>query len=123
MSKSRKKEIPEMNSIYAGPNRYGFRAVGISLTLLTLASTPVRGETAEVVYEWNRIVQSAAPGPNWRAYAMMHIAMFDAANSVADAYTPFRVQVPGARGSSQQVAAAQAAHDVLSALFPAQQPV
>jgi hypothetical protein len=54
---------------------------------------------------------------------MMHIAMFDAANSAADVYTPFRVHVPGARGASQQVAAAQAAHDVLSALFPAQQPV
>ena len=80
----------------------------------------VRGETADVVYEWNRLVQGAAP--NWRAYAMMHIAMFDAANSVADAYTPFRMQMPGARGASQQVAAAQAAHDVLSALFPAQQP-
>jgi hypothetical protein len=51
----------------------------------------------------------------------MHIAMFDAVNSVADAYTPFRVQVPNARGGSQQVAAAQAAHDVLSALFPEQQ--
>jgi hypothetical protein len=115
-----KDEIPEMNSVDAGTNRHGFRAVGIGLTLLTLASTPVRAETADVVYEWNRLVQSVAP--NWRAYAMMHIAMFDAANSVADAYTPFRVQVPGARGGSQQVAAAQAAHDVLSALFPAQQP-
>ena len=107
-----------MNSVNAGTNKYGLRAVGIGLTLLTLASTPVRGETADVVYEWNRIVQSAAP--NWRAYAMMHIAMFDAVNSVADTYTPFRVHVPGARGASQQVAAAQAAHDVLSALFPAQ---
>ena len=108
-----------MNSVDAGTNRYGFRAVGIGLTLLTLASTPVRGETADVVYEWNRLVQSVAP--NWRAYTIMHIAMFDAANSVADAYTPFRVHIPGARGASQQVAAAQAAHDVLSALFPAQQ--
>jgi hypothetical protein len=52
----------------------------------------------------------------------MHIAMFDAANSVADVYTPYRVHVPGSRGASQQVAAAQAAHDVLTALFPAQQP-
>ena len=109
-----------MNSVDAGTSRYSFRALAIGLTVLTLASTPVRGETADVVYEWNRLVQGAAP--NWRAYAMMHIAMFDAANSVADAYTPFRVQIPGARGASQQVAAAQAAHDVLSALFPAQQP-
>ena len=108
-----------MNSIDAGRTRCGFRALGISLTLLTLASTPVSGETADVIYEWNHVVQSVAP--DWRAYAIVHIAMFDAANSVADAYTPFRVHVPGARGASQQVAAAQAAHDVLSALLPAQQ--
>ena len=75
-----------MNSINARTNRYGFRAVGISLTLLTLASTPVRGENADVVLEWNRIVQRAATGPNWRAYAMVHIAMFDAVNSVADVF-------------------------------------
>jgi len=109
-----------MNSINARTNRYGFRAVGIGLTLLTLASTPVRGENADVIFEWNRIVQSATT--DWRAFTMVHIAMFDAVNSVADVYTPFRVHVPGARGASQQVAAAQAAHDVLSALFPAQQP-
>ena len=109
-----------MKSIYAKANSSRLRPVGLGLTLLTLASMPVRGETADVVYEWNRLVQSAAP--NWKAYAMMHIAMFDAANSVADAYTPFRVQVPGSRGASQQVAAAQAAHDIMSALFPAQQP-
>ena len=108
-----------MNSMDEGTKRCGFRAVGIALTLLTLASTPVPGQTADIIYEWNRLVQSAAP--NWRAYAIMHIAMFDAANSVADAYTPFRVHVPGSRGASQQVAAAQAAHDVLSALFPTQQ--
>jgi hypothetical protein len=109
-----------MNPVDARTNRFGCRVIGIGLMLLTLASTPVRGETADVVYEWNRIVQSVAP--NWRPYAMMHVAMFDAVNSVADVYTPFRVLIPGGRGASQQVAAAQAAHDVLSALFPAQQP-
>jgi hypothetical protein len=87
---------------------------------VTLANpSVVRGETAAVVIEWNRIVQGAAG--NWRDSAMMHIAMFDAVNSVADAYTPFHVHVPGSRGASQQAAAAQAAHDVLTALFPAQQ--
>jgi hypothetical protein len=88
---------------------------------MTLANTPVvRAETEAVVIEWNRIAQGT--GGNWRMMAMMHIAMFDAANSVAEAYTPYRVHVPGSRGASQQAAAAQAARDVLTALFPAQQP-
>jgi PAP2 superfamily len=113
-----KKEIA-MNQVHSAINSYAFKVVGIGLTLLTLASTQVRGESADVIYEWNRLVQNASP--NWRAYAIMHVAMFDAANSIADAYTPFRIQVQASRGASQQVAAAQAAHDVLTALFPAQQ--
>ena len=103
-----------------GTNTYRFRAIAIGLAVVTLASTAVaRAESAAVVIDWNRIVQSAAP--NWRPYAMVHIAMFDAVNSIAETYTPFRVHVAGARGASQQAAAAQAAHDVLTALFPAQQ--
>jgi hypothetical protein len=109
-----------VNSTDSRTERFGLGAIAVGLTLVTLANPSVaRGETAAVVIEWNRIVLGAAG--NWRHSAMMHIAMFDAANSVADAYTPFHVHVPGSRGASQQAAAAQAAHDVLTALFPAQQ--
>jgi hypothetical protein len=71
------------------------------------------------VIDWNRIVQGM--GGNWRVYAMTHIAMFDAVNSIADAYTPYRAHVRASRGASQKAAAAQAARDVLAAVFPAQQ--
>ena len=54
-----------------------------------------------------------------RAYAMMHIAMFDAVNSIEGGYTPYRVRVPAYRMASGEAAAAQAAHDVLVALLPA----
>jgi hypothetical protein len=48
---------------------------------------------------------------------MMHIAMFDAINSIEEAYGPYR----GSVRASADAAAAQAARDVLTALYPAQQ--
>jgi hypothetical protein len=56
-----------------------------------------------------------------RSFAMLHIAMFDAVNSIAQSFTPYFIAVPAARGASKQAAAAQAAHDVLVALYPQQQ--
>ena len=51
-----------------------------------------------VITEWNRLAEGAIPasaGPTLpRAYAMMHIAMFDAVNSIEGGYTPYRVRVP-----------------------------
>ena len=52
---------------------------------------------------------------------MMHIAMFEAINSIERVYTPYRVQISGSRGASPEAAAAQAARDVLTALYPTQQ--
>jgi hypothetical protein len=76
-----------------------------------------------VITEWNRLAEGAIPasaGPTLpRAYAMMHIAMFDAVNSIEGGYTPYRVRVPAYRMASGEAAAAQAAHDVLVALLPA----
>jgi hypothetical protein len=76
-----------------------------------------------VVIEWNQVLQSTVPaalGPlGVRVYSMMHIAMFDAANSIEREYTPFRAEVSASSGASPEAAAAQAAHDVLVALIPA----
>ena len=52
---------------------------------------------------------------------MLHIAVFDAVNSIERTFTPYFIKVRASRGASQQAAAAQAAHDVLVALYPPQQ--
>jgi hypothetical protein len=79
----------------------------------------------EVIVEWNNLMELTVPnsaGPTLpRGYSMMHIAMFDAINSIEGGYTAYRVKVPAWRYASGEVAAAQAAHDVLVALFPASQ--
>jgi membrane-associated phospholipid phosphatase len=81
----------------------------------------VEGE-AEVIIEWNQILQSNLPGSagvfSFRYYAMMHIAMFDAINSIERDYERYHVQVPAGPTASAEAAAAQAAHDVLVALLP-----
>jgi len=80
----------------------------------------------DVVLEWNRILITAlnVPGANpptvfvTRPYAMMHVAIFDALNSIDPQYTPYAIAVTPAANASRDVAAAQAAHDVLVSLLP-----
>jgi hypothetical protein len=91
-----------------------------------LASESDAGEHArsEVVIEWNQILQRTVPAAaimTPRYYAMMHIAIFDAVNSVEPVYGRYRIQVKRALGASAEAAAAQAAHDVLAALIPSAQ--
>ena len=80
--------------------------------------------TPNVVIQWNQILQTLfgpAPGAQNRSLPMMHIAMFDAINSIEQVYTPYHIRVRGSHGGSAEVAAAVAARDVLTALYPAQQ--
>jgi hypothetical protein len=78
--------------------------------------------TNAVILQWNRILtdnQGAGNLFSFRQYAMLHVAMFDAANAVKKYYKPFRFEVPAASTASEEAAAAQAAHDVMVALYPA----
>jgi hypothetical protein len=107
------------------------------LTLLgvAVASAPVATQVVEhhaasaaVVIDWNRILNEAfaVPGAHPatiffpRPYAMMHVAMFDAINSIELRYQPYHVRARAEPGASADAAAAQAAHDVLTALMPSQ---
>jgi len=86
-------------------------------------SPTYRDKDPAVITEWNNLAEGIIPasaGPTLpRTYAMMHIAMFDAVNSIEGDYTKYQVRVPAWRGASSEAAAAQAAHDVLVALWPA----
>lgn len=55
---------------------------------------------------------------SFRYYAMLHIAMFDAVNSIEGDYQRYHVHIRAAPTASAEAAAAQAAHDVLVALIP-----
>jgi hypothetical protein len=92
---------------------------------------------------WNRIAIDASgrdhtppgPGDNWefgaqlgpgrsaRAEAIVHIAIFDAVNSIRGGYESYTRIPSAAPGASVDAAIAQAAHDTLAALFPSQKPL
>ncbi len=80
----------------------------------------------DVVLQWNRVLMETVRTPGQqpatimpvRSYAMMHAAMFDAVNSIEGSHTPYLTDIPGSPNASIEAAAAQAAHDVLAALYP-----
>ena len=81
---------------------------------------------ADLVTDWNTIAISTVAGDSVvnrrsRDMAMVHAAMFDAMNGIRAEYTPAMVSVHGKGYASREAAGAQAAHDVLVALFPAEQ--
>jgi vanadium chloroperoxidase len=62
------------------------------------------------------------PGPilSSRAFAMTSAAMYDAFNSIENIGTPYLTVAPDAEGASAVAAVAEAAHDTLIELYPAQ---
>jgi hypothetical protein len=77
----------------------------------------------DVVLHWNEVVvQSLASQPPRvplsRNLAIVHIAMFDAVNAIDRSFESYHAHVRASRGASKEAAAAQAAHDTLTALYP-----
>src|SRR5439155_4985081 len=56
-----------------------------------------------------------------RDAAIVSAAVYDAVNAIDRSHTPLFANVKASHGASLEAAAAQAAHDTLAALFPAQQ--
>jgi hypothetical protein len=80
---------------------------------------------ADVVTDWNTIAINTVSADRvnnrqTRDMAMVHAAVFDAMNAIRPYYTPAMVSITAKGYASREAAAAQAAHDVLLALFPAQ---
>ena len=92
---------------------------------LDASSGDASGAPADVLIEWNQLLQATIPSTASvaapRFFSMMHIAMFDAANSVDRKFSRYRVRLPHSGAASAEGAAAQAAHDVLTELIPASQ--
>src|SRR5437764_466566 len=90
--------------------------------------------SGDIVLQWNAIALDAmqndytlshtpdqgGPTRDSRALAIVHVALFDAVNSIDGQYTPYLTVAPNAKGASIDAAAAQAAHDTLIQLYPSQ---
>ena len=81
---------------------------------------------ADVITEWNVKIVNASlaaqqpPPVQARNIAMVHLAMFDAINSIEPRFTPYRVQLQVPRTASSVAAASAAAHYLMARLYPAQ---
>src|SRR5579859_8096281 len=99
--------------------RWGFASAVFATILATNANA------LDAVTAWNQIsenaVKAAGHPPPVAAldFAMVHLAIYDAVESIDGRYQPYYKPVPDAAGSLS-AAAAKAGHDVLVGLFPAQ---
>jgi hypothetical protein len=93
-----------------------FSSVLFALALMC----PTASANANVITEWDaKAVAVVAPSPmGQREMAIVHVAMFDAVNSIERRYRPYLVQVPALKTTSQEAAAAMAAGTVLAELHP-----
>src|SRR6266568_4581874 len=96
------------------------------LALTVLATVFVTNAKAgDPIADWNAISETAvktaghAPPVAALDFAIVHLAIYDAVESIDRRYEPYYILVPGATGSLS-AAAAKAGHDVLVGLFPAQ---
>ena len=92
-----------------------------SIIILTGLGGPV---SADVITDWNeKAVALVAkhrmlPPQAERVIASVHVAMFDAVNSIAPRYRPYLVLATPPKGASKEAAAAVAAGTVLAGLIP-----
>jgi hypothetical protein len=92
---------------------------------MTLGESAPADADSQLVRDWNQQVIAAAQANAAlldadiaRAFAMLDVAMYDAVNGIDGKRTPALVPPTHAAHGPREVAAAQAAHDVLAALFP-----
>jgi PAP2 superfamily len=99
----------------------------LSLGTLVIALGFAAGVRADAITDWNVIAISTVPpaqhtGPSsTRVLSYMHLAMFDAVNSVERKYTPYKHDLV-APGASAESAAIAAAHGALAKVYPDQWP-
>jgi len=96
------------------------------LAVLAIASAFVANAKAAVpIADLNQIAETAvkaaghAPPVAALDFAIVHLAIYDAVESIDRRYQPYHTRVHHATGS-ESAAAAKAAHDILVGLFPAQ---
>ena len=80
---------------------------------------------ADVVTDWNVTTNALWPTtsaiiPRLRTLAMVHVAMSDAINTVQNRYARVVATLPAAPGASAEAAAATAARQILTQIYPKQ---
>ena len=97
----------------------------VTLLALMAALSSASAARADVVTDWNTAALNAiragkTPPPRAsRALAILHAAIYDAVNGINRTHESYFVQSAVPRSASKEAAASAAAHETLTALFPA----
>ena len=99
--------------------------VAVMLPGMFAAALLVAPARADVVTDWNAITNALVANdvgnnPRLRTLAMVHVAMSDAINTVQNRYARVVAKVPPAPGASAEAAAATAARQILTQIYPKQ---
>src|SRR5260370_3759803 len=99
------------------------RSVSAVIAGAWLAINAPMSASANVITDWDEkavafIQTRMVPPAGYRAMAIVHIAMFDAVNSIEPRYRPYYAQLPATRETSKEAAGAAAAGAVLIKLVP-----
>lgn len=98
----------------------------VSFAIVLLAAACVNAQN--VVIQWNGIAattivtngkEASVASGAWFAY--VHLAVFDAVNSIDHRFQPYAFTTQAPEGASKDAAAVAAAHRILVQYFPAQQ--
>src|ERR1700757_1749121 len=88
------------------------RSIPAALIGASLAAAIPASARANVITDWDEkavaVVRPMPPYPAQRWMGMVHVAMFDAVNSIAPRYRPYLVQLPAEAATSKEAAAAAA---------------
>ncbi len=88
-----------------------------------LVAAPLATASANVITDWDEkavaVVQTKMPPPSsYRVMAIMHLAMFEAVNSIEPRYKPYKAKLSAAADTSKEAAATAAAAMVLRKMVP-----
>jgi len=91
--------------------------------LALLLTAPLATAAANVITDWDEkgvaVVQTKMPPPSsYRVMAIMHLAMFEAVNSVEPRYKLYKAKLSATPDASKEAAATAAAAMVLRKLVP-----
>ena len=90
-----------------------------------LLMAPITGAAGNVIIDWDEkaigVLQTGTTPPPptaFRTMAILHVAMFDAVNSIGPHYQPYKIRLAATPDTSKEAAAAAAAGAVLVKLVP-----
>jgi len=118
------RQLSTLSLILLAPVKGDGQPVALSRVAESTLGAREARTTVNPVIHWNAVASKLMvdPGPiiDTRAFAILHLAIHDAVNSIERRFEAYTLNERAPAGSSMDAAVATAAHDILVALSPSQ---